>query len=178
MTTLRPVASPDVTDHRLGPIGARVTIIEYGDFECPNCRQANPTLKALLRLHSEQVSLIFRHFPLEAVHPNARMAAEAAEAAGAQGKFWEMHDILLDHQSHLDRIHLRTYAERLELNIPAFETSLDDEVYLQRIREHIESANQCGVRATPTFFINGAMQDASFGLDRLYKAVEVLAKGR
>src|SRR5271155_3778329 len=114
------VIAPSPTDHRRGPDHARITLVEYGDLECPSCKQAEGAVHTLLRAHADSLCLIFRHFPLEAVHPHALLAAEAAEAAAAQGRFWEMHDLLLEHQSHLDAKHLRAYAEQLELDIPAF----------------------------------------------------------
>jgi protein-disulfide isomerase len=132
----------------------------------------------MLQLHPDTVSLIFRHFPLEEIHPNALLAAEATEAAGAQARFWEMHDLLLSHRSHLDRSHLRTFAEQLELDIPAFVGALVDETYRQRVREDIEHGRQSGVRATPTFFVNDELVDISYGVERLYELVDVLAKRR
>src|SRR4051795_4591020 len=101
-------------DHILGSEHARLTLVEYGDFECPNCRQAAPAVKALVQRFAGKVRLVWRHFPLEEVHPHALHAALAAEAAGAQGKFWPMHDLLLAHQDHLKAKQLREYAEQAE----------------------------------------------------------------
>ena len=159
-------------DHVLGAAHALVTLVEYGDFECPNCKQAAPTVKLLLERFGERVRLVYRHFPLEEVHPHAMLAAQAAEAAGGQGKFWPMHDLLFDNQSHLKLRQLRGYAERLELEMPRFDVEMNDEIYLQRVREHVEGGRQSGVRATPTFFINGTIQDVSFGLSALVDGVE------
>jgi len=160
------------TDHVLGPDHAPVTIVEYGDLECPNCRQAAPAVRLLLKSFENQVRFAFRHFPLEGVHPHAELAAEAAECAGEQGKFWEMHDLLLENQQHLKVQHLRGYAERLQLEMARFTAQLDDHVYLQRVREHQQSGRESGVHATPTFFVNGRLQDVSFGLKSLRDAVE------
>lgn len=165
-------------DHQIGPEQAPVTIIEYGDFECPICKQAAPALKLLLQHFPEQVRLVFRHFPLETVHPHALAAAEAAEAAGGQGKFWEMHDLLFANQLHLEPDQLRAYAEQLQLDLPRFTSEMDHEIYRQRIREHIESALRSGVRGTPGIFINGAIQDASAGMQAVFDAVEAILRRR
>jgi protein-disulfide isomerase len=164
----------DKVDHVLGPQWAAVTVVEYGDFECPNCKQAASAVKLLLERFEDQVRFAFRHFPLEEVHPHALLAAQAAEAAGAQGKFWEMHDLLFENQTHLSAHHLRSYAERLELDMARFTAELDDAVYLQRVREHMETGRKSGVHATPTFFVNGRIQDVSFGLRALFDAVEAV----
>lgn len=162
----------DASDHLLGASHAPVTLVEYGDFECPNCRQAAPAVRLVLARFAGRVRFAFRNFPLEDVHPHALHAALAAETAGGQGKFWPMHDLLYDHQSHLKMPQLRGYAERLELDLIRYDAEMQDEVYLQRVREHIESGRRSGVRATPTFFINGRIHDVSFGLQRLAEGVE------
>jgi len=159
-------------DHLLGPAHATVTIVEYGDFECPNCKQAAPTVKLLLSRFADRVRLVYRHFPLEEVHPHALLAAQAAEAAGGQGKFWPMHDLMFDNQQHLKLRQLRGYAEKLKLDLERYDAEMRDELYLQRVREHVEGGSQSGVRATPTFFINGQIQDVSFGLHALVDGVE------
>ena len=159
-------------DHTSGPGDAPVTVIEYGDFECPNCKQAAPAVKLMLARFAERVRVVFRHFPLEEVHPHALLAAQAAEAAGGQGKFWQMHDLLFENQSHLKAHQLRTYAEKLELDMPRYDLEVDDEVYLQRVREHIEGGVRSGVHATPTFFVNGAFCDVSYGLQKLVDGIE------
>lgn len=162
----------DTSDHVVGPAHARVTLVEYGDLECPNCKQAAPVVKLLLRKFPDQLRFAFRHFPLEGIHVNAELAAEAAECAGAQGRFWQMHDLLFDNQPHLQRKHLVGYAEKLQLDIARFTSELDDHIYLQRVREHLASGNESGVRSTPAFFINGQIQDVSFGLNQLVEAVK------
>jgi protein-disulfide isomerase len=161
------------TDHTLGPPNAPVTVVEYGDFECPNCKQAAPAVKLLLNRFAGRLHFAYRHFPLEEVHPHALQAAEAAESSGIQGKFWPMHDLLFDNQSHLKLHQLRSYAERLRLDTARYTAEMDDHVYLQRIREHIQSGRESGARSTPTFFVDGRIQDVSFGLQFLFDAVEL-----
>jgi protein-disulfide isomerase len=160
------------TDHILGPEHAPVTVVEYGDFECPNCKQAAPAVKLLLERFANRVRFAYRHFPLADVHPHATAAAEAAEAAGAQGRFWPMHDLLFENSSRLKPNQLRTYAERVGLDMTRYTAEMDDEVYLQRVREHVDSGLKSGVRGTPGFFVNGAILDVSFGLRALNDAVE------
>ena len=159
-------------DHVLGASSAAVTVVEYGDFECPNCKQAAPVVKHLLARFAGRIRLVYRHFPLEEVHPHALHAALAAEAAGAQRKFWQMHDLLFENQSHLKEDQLRRYAQLLELDMARYDADMIDDVYLQRVREHIESGEQSGVRATPTFFINGVVHDVSFGVRSLADGIE------
>ena len=165
------------TDHTIGPAHALVTVIEYGDFECPNCKQAAPAVKLLLDRFAGRIRFVYRHFPLEEVHPHALHAAETAESSGAQGKFWPMHDLLFDNQPHLKLHQLRGYADRLQLDMARYTAETDDHVYLQRIREQVQSGRESGVRSTPTFFVNGKIQDVSFGLRFLFDAVDAaLAK--
>ena len=159
-------------DHLLGFEHAGVTIVEYGDFECPNCRQAAPAVKMLLERFVGRVRVAYRHFPLEEVHPHALSAALAAETAAGQRKFWPMHDLLFDNQSHLKLPQLRGYAQRLELDMVRYDADIKDTLYLQRVREDIEGATLSGVRATPTFFIDGKLQDVSYGLQALAQGVE------
>ena len=159
-------------DHMLGSEHAAVTVVEYGDFECPNCKQALPAVKMLLERFVGRVRIAFRHFPLEEIHPHALAAALAAEAAAGQGKFWPMHDLLFDNQRHHKAPHIRGYAERLELDMTRFDAEIGDTLYLQRVREDIEGGKLSGVRATPTFFINGKLQDISYGLQALEQGVE------
>ncbi len=160
-------------DHTIGPPLAPVTVVEYGDFECPNCKQAAPGVRLLLQRFAGRIRFVYRHFPLEEVHPHALLAAEAAESAGAQGKFWPMHDLLFDNQAHLKANALRGYAERLQLDLARYTTDMKDHGYLQRIREHVQSGRDSGVRHTPTFFVNRKIHDVSFGVSRLFEAVEL-----
>lgn len=164
--------SVNPTDHALGPSHAPVTLVEYGDFECPNCKQAAPAVKLLLKRFNGRVRLVWRQFPLEEVHPHALHAALASEAAAGQGKFWQMHDLLFENQQHLKLPQLRGYAERLELDMVRYDGDMADTVYLQRVREDIESGTKSGARATPTFFLNGVVADVSGGMQQLFDRVE------
>jgi protein-disulfide isomerase len=162
---------PEPTDHRQGSLHARVTLIEYGDFECPSCRMAAPTPRLLLERYPNKMSFIWRHFPLEDAHPHALLAAEAAEAAAAQGKFWPMHDLLLEDQAHLKAKDLARHASELGLDMVRFHAEMDDHIYLQKVREHIEGGRRSHIRATPTFFLDGVVVDVSFGMQHLHDAV-------
>lgn len=159
-------------EHILGPEHAPVTVVEYGDFECPSCKQAVGAVELLMARYEGRMRLVWRNFPLEGVHPHALMAAEAAECAGGQGKFWSMHRLLFENQQHLKLRQLFDYARSLDLDMARFTSEMDDHVYLQRVREHQASGNASGVRATPTFYVNGRRQDVSFGLHALFDAVE------
>ena len=163
---------PEPTDHLLGSEHARVTLIEYGDFECPSCKVAATAPKLLLERFPSRIRFVFRHFPVQEAHPHAQMAAEAAEAAAAQGKFWPMHDMLFQNQAHLKDKDLYRYAAELGLDMARYTAEMDDHIYLQKVREHVESARRSHIRATPTFFVNGVVQDISFGMLALHQAVE------
>ncbi|HXW75016.1 MAG TPA: thioredoxin domain-containing protein [Steroidobacteraceae bacterium] len=164
-------------DHITGAPQAPVTVVEYGDFECPNCKQAQPAVKLLLERFTGRVRFVFRNFPLEDVHPHALGAAQAAEGAGGQGRFWEMHDLLFANQMHLKPKDLHGYAERLGLDMARFTAEMNDQVYLQRVREQQQGGIESGVRATPTFFVNGRIEDVSFGLRSLFEVVEARLHG-
>ena len=159
-------------DHVLGPAHAPVTVVEYGDFECPHCKQATGTVKLLLARFEQRARFAFRHFPLEEVHPNALRAAQAAECAAAQGRFWPMYDLLFANQLHLGATQITGYARTLGIEMARFTAEMDDEIYLQRVREHQRSGEASGVRATPTFYVNGGLVDVSYGLHALIDAVE------
>jgi len=159
-------------DHILGTSDAPVTVVEYGDFECPNCKQAAPAVKLLLQRFHGRVRFVYRHFPLEEVHPHALQAALAAETAAAQGRFWPMHDLLFENQAHLELPALRRCAERLELDMARYDAEMAGALHLQRVREHKQSGERSGVRGTPGFFVNGRIEDVSFGMQRLFDAVK------
>jgi len=161
-------------DHALGAEHAPITLVEYADFECPHCKQAVPVLKHLLQTYPGRVRLVFRQFPLEGAHPHALLAAQAAEAAAGQGRFWDMHDLLFAQSAHLKPHDLQRYAQQLELDMTRFNAELGDAVYLQRVREHIAGGEKSGVRGTPGLFINGRVLDTSFGLQAIEQAVERL----
>jgi protein-disulfide isomerase len=172
--TLSEPVSP--VDHIKGPEHAPVTLIEYGDFECPGCRLAVPTVSLLLNQFPNKIRFIYRHFPLELAHPHAVTAAEAAECAAAQGRFWPMHDLLFEHQAHLKPSDLARYAAQLGLDMTRFAAEFGDHIYLQRIREQIDGGHRSHLRATPTFFINGVVHDVSFGMRSLHDAVASLLR--
>ena len=159
-------------DHTIGATDAPVTVVEFGDFECPNCKQAAPAVKLLLNHFAGRICFAYRHFPLIEVHPHAVHAAEAAECAGGQGKFWPMHDLLFEHQPHLDLRQLRSYAEHLGLDMARYDREMSDHVHLERVQGHLQGARDSGARATPTFFVDGKIQDVSFDLRSLFAAVE------
>lgn len=174
MSSAHPVTlavPPEPTDHSQGPEHARLTVVEYGDFECPSCKVAATTPSLLMERFPNQVRFIFRNFPLEEAHPHALLAAEAAEAAAAQGKFWPMHDLLFRNQAHLKSADLQHYAKELNLDMTRYVAEMDDHIYLQKIREDIASGRLSQIRATPSFFVNGAVQDISFGMKALHDAV-------
>jgi protein-disulfide isomerase len=162
---------PEPTDHAQGSDHARVVVVEYGDFECPSCKVAATTPALLMERFPSQVRFIFRNFPLEEAHPHALLAAEAAEAAGAQGMFWRMYDVLFGNQAHLKSADLHHYASELGMDMARYKAEMDDHIYLQKVREHIASGRLSHIRATPAFFIDGVVQDISFGMKALHDAV-------
>ena len=175
MTSTVDLLAPVVeVDHLRGAANARVTIVEYGDFECPICRAVEPGVRMVLDQWPRDVRLVFRHFPIESAHPHALLAAEATEAAAAQGKFWPMHDALLQTDSRLNRKALDGYAESMGLDMPLFRASLDDEIYRQRVREQMDGALRSHVRATPAFYVNGRVCDVSGGVHALADRVKAL----
>jgi Na+/H+ antiporter NhaA len=163
-------------DHIRGPLEAPVTVVEYGDFECPYCGQAEPFVRELLRDFGD-VRYVWRHLPLNDVHPQAQLAAEAAEAAAAQDAFWPMHDLLLDHQDALLPADLIRYAEQLGLDIERFSSELRKHAGANRVAEDVNSADLSGVSGTPTFFINGRRHYGAYDTATLSAAVRV-AKAR
>ena len=157
-------------DHIRGPAESPVTVLEYGDFECPYCGRAEPVMRELLAEFGD-VRYVWRHLPLTDVHPRAQAAAEAAEAAAAQGAFWEMHDLLLDHQDALRVSDLTGYAEQLGLDVEQFEDDLRRRSGAGRIEEDVDSADLSGVSGTPTFFINGRRHHGAYDIATLSAAV-------
>jgi protein-disulfide isomerase len=158
-------------DHIRGAPDAPVTLLEYGDYECPYCGQAEEVVRELLSSFGDDLRYVWRHLPLTDVHPNAQLAAEAAEAAGAQGAFWPMHDVLLAHQDELRPMHLRHYAEELGLDIDRFREDLRRREHLPRIAEDVSSADASEVAGTPTFFINGRRHYGAYDAGALTAAV-------
>src|SRR5215208_217817 len=167
---------PVVTrDHARGPKEAPVTLVKYGDYECPYCGEANPVIKELQERVGEQVRFVFRHFPLDSAHPRARRAAQAAEAAASQGRFWEMHDLLYENQDELGEEDLMRYAAELGLDLRRFGEDLANDDHAWRIEEDRLGGDRAGVRGTPTFFVNGVRYTGTIVLDGLLAAVEEAA---
>jgi protein-disulfide isomerase len=162
----------DSRDHIRGRPDAPVTLLEYGDFECPYCGAAAPTIAKILEHHGDDVRYVFRHLPLTDVHPNAQLAAEAAEAAGAQGAFWEMHDRLLTHQDALAPSDLYRHAADLELDLDRFSDHLRRRAFAGRVAEDVSSADESGVSGTPTFFVNGRRHVGVYDEETLVRAVK------
>ena len=164
------VASVDGSrDHIRGSLDAAVTVVEYGDFECPFCGKAEPSVRELL--DNEDVRFVWRHLPISDVHPNAQLAAEAAEAAAAQGAFWPMHDLLLTHQHHLAPTDLEEYATQLGLDVSLFQQQLGAGLFRNRVEEDVRSADLSGASGTPTFFINGQRHYGAYDAQSLREAV-------
>jgi protein-disulfide isomerase len=158
-------------DHVRGPVEAPVTIVEYGDFQCPYCGRAEDALRELLRDFTD-VRYVWRQLPLSDVHPYAQLAAEASEAAADQGAFWEMHDLLLEHQDALRANDLIGYAERLGLDVDRFRSDLQGKTGAERIAEDVDSADLSGVSGTPTFFVNGRRHHGAYDTASLSAAVK------
>jgi diadenylate cyclase len=161
-------------DHARGPKDAPVKLVMYGDYECPYCGEAHPVLKELQERVGEQVRFIFRHFPLDSVHPRARRAAQAAEAAASQGRFWEMHDLLYERRGELGEDLMR-YAAELGLDLQRFEEDLKNDHHTWRIEEDRLGGDRAGVRGTPALFVNGVRYADTIDLDELLAAVEEAA---
>jgi Na+/H+ antiporter NhaA len=158
-------------DHVRGPDDAPVTLVEYGDFECRYCGQAERVIRELLGSFGDEVRYVWRHLPLNDVHPNAQIAAEASEAAAAQGRFWEMHDMLLAHQGELRLSHLAAYAREIELDAERLADELRRREHASRVSEDVASADESGVSGTPTFFVNGRRHHGAYDIDTLTATV-------
>ncbi|MBS1883424.1 MAG: Na+/H+ antiporter NhaA [Actinobacteria bacterium] len=159
-------------DHIRGDPNGVVTLVEYADFECPYCGRAEPTIRELLEMHhGGGLRYVFRHLPLQDVHPHAQLAAEASEAAAAQGAFWQMHDTLMAHQGELDLDDVHRYADELELDADRLEEEVRTRVHLPRVSEDVSSADASGVSGTPTFFVNGRRHHGVYDIDALTKAI-------
>jgi protein-disulfide isomerase len=163
-----PVSSDD---HARGPASAPLTLVEYGDYECPYCGAAYPIVKQIERTLGDQLRSVFRNFPLGEVHPHAVQAAEAAETAAAQGRFWEMHDRLYENQRLLDTKDLIAHADALGLDVDRFQADLREHAYEKRVQDDFMSGIRSGVNGTPTFFINGRRHDSSYDLNTLLAAL-------
>ena len=160
----------EARDHLQGLADAAVTLVEYGDYECPYCGAAYPIIKEVQARMGGRLRFVFRNFPIATSHPHAEQAAEVAEAAAAQGRFWEMHDLLYENQKRLRDEDLRGYAEKLELD--PFDRELVEHVHAARVREDFMSGVRSGVNGTPTFYIDGVRYDDSYDLETLLDALE------
>jgi protein-disulfide isomerase len=158
-------------DHVRGPEDAPVTLLEYGDYECPYCGEAEVAIRQLLDSFGDELRYVWRHLPLNDVHPNAQMAAEAAEAAGAQGRFWDMHDRLLDGDTKLSPAGVTRIAEELGLDVDRVIAEVRGREHEPRVAEDVASADSSGVAGTPTFFVNGRRHSGAYDVDTLSRAV-------
>jgi protein-disulfide isomerase len=162
-------------DHAEGDESAPLTLVEYGDYQCPYCGRAYPIVKQIQKQQGSRLRFVFRNFPLSEIHPHAQHAAEAAEAAAAQGRFWEMHDALFEHQKALNDSHLMEYAAGIGLDRARFQQELSAHVHGPRVREDFMSGVRSGVNGTPTIFINGIRHDGPWDLETLTEALEAAA---
>ncbi len=159
-------------DHSEGPVDAPLTLVEYGDYQCPYCGAAYPVVKRLQKTMGKKLRFVFRNFPLTELHPYALVAAEAAEAASLQGKFWEMHDLLFEQQAMLKPEVISLWAERVGLNVEQFGSDIKQGVVEKRIREDRQSGIRSGVNGTPTFYINGIRYDGQSDYSSMLTALE------
>jgi protein-disulfide isomerase len=158
-------------DHVRGRATAHVTLLEYGDYQCPFCRSAYVSLKHVFQIMGDELRFAYRHFPLTQIHPHAQQAAEAAEAAARQGRFWEMHAQLFEHQSRLGTRDLLRYAEVIGLDVVSFLAELKEHVHAPRVRADFLSGVRSGVNGTPTFFINGVRHNGGYDVESLVTAL-------
>ena len=173
-----PTAALPAAEHSQGDAHAALTLVEYGDYECPACKQAEPLVRHLQANCGARMRFIYRHFPQVEVHAQAELAAEAAEAAAAQGRFWPMHHQLFAQAPHLGGAALSAGAQAIGLDMIRFNAEMADRIYTQRVQEHRRAAQQLGLRGTPSFFLNGSAIDASYGFEKLESAVlALLARG-
>jgi len=159
-------------DHIQGPADAAVTLVQDGDYECPYCGAAYPIIKQVQAGMGDRLRFVFRNFPITTSHPHAELAAEAAEAAATQGRFWQMHDLLYENQRRLRGQDLRAYAQKLGLDIERFDQELAEHVHAERVHDDFMSGVRSGVNGTPTFYINGARHDDSYETEILLAALE------
>jgi formate-nitrite transporter family protein len=166
-------AEPEIAadDHVLGPAGAPVTVVEYGDYECPFCRGAARDVHRMLDLYPGSIRFVFRNFPIVQLHPHAEQAAEAAEAAAAQGRFWEMYELLLQPSSRLDLDALVSHARDLSLDLDRFRQEVTGRAYTAKIESDVQEGVRNGVNATPKFYVDGERIDGKFPLEGLEDAI-------
>ena len=159
-------------DHSQGPATAAITLVQYGDYECPYTRQSTTVVRAIQQQLGDQLRFVFRNFPLIEIHPHALHAALAAEAAASQGKFWEMHDSLFHHQHTLEDADLARFAGEVSLDVQQYARDMAAQRHLPRIEEDVEGGERSGVQGTPTFFINGVLYRGSWEHDALLAALQ------
>lgn len=164
-------------DHAQGPENAAVTLVEYGDYECPHCGRAHPIVKQVQEHFGKKLRFVFRNFPLSEMHPNAEAAAETAEFAGVNSKFWEMHDGLFENQRRLGESLFSELAKELKLSAKALEEALEKGEFEARVRADFSGGVRSGVNGTPTFFINGTRHDGSFEFETLVSAIQHALEG-
>lgn len=163
-------------DHIQGPINAPITIVEYGDFECPYTGKAYPIVKEIIRRLGDSICFVFRNFPLDEIHPHAQHAAEAAEAAAAQDKFWQMHDYLFEHQNELEDRQLLEYARIIGLDVERVKREISEHTYVPIINKSLKNGIKSGVEGTPTFFLNGVRYEDSWELETLSEIIRSTIK--
>jgi protein-disulfide isomerase len=163
-------------DHRQGPASAAVTLVQYGDYECPYTRQSTTVVRAIQQQLGEQLRFVFRNFPLTEIHPHALHAALAAEAAAAQGKFWEMHDIIFHHQHTLEDADLTRFAGEVGLDMKHYARDMMQQYHLPHIEEDVEGGEHSGVQGTPTFFLNGILYRGSWEQEALLAALQAASR--
>jgi len=173
--TARLAIPVDATDHIRGKAEAPVTLVEYGDYQCPYCGMAYPAVEEVLRLRPDTVRLAYRHFPLTNVHPYSELAAEVAEAAGARRRFWDMHDWLFTHQQLIEPVTLVRAAGGMGLDVGTVQRELDEQRYMNEIRRDFVGGVRSGVNGTPGFFINDVRHDGGYSTDELLAAVDEAA---
>ena len=173
MTEVRLTEPLGADDHLAGTPSAPVTLIEYGDFQCPYCRAAHPIVQEVLRQRPGVVRFAYRHFPLTNVHPYADLAAEVAESAAAHGQFWPMHDWLFENQELIDPVHIGVGVTSLGLPVDVVDKELSEHVYSDRVHRDFVSGVRSGVNGTPTFYINGRRHDLSYELPVLLSAIDL-----
>jgi protein-disulfide isomerase len=162
-------------DHIRGSVNASLTVVEYGDYECPYCRAAHLVVEAILEQSGTRLRFVFRHFPLTTIHPHAERASEAAEAAGGQGQYYAMHDLLYENQQRLEDRHLLGYAASLGLDLNRFDRDIAERAYDRKIIGDFMSGVRSGVNGTPTFYINDRRHDGSWDFKALTAAIQAAA---
>ncbi|AXY76856.1 DsbA family protein [Paraflavitalea soli] len=172
MTQLKPAVNSN--DHIDGDINSPLELVEYGDYECPYCGRAYPIIKGIQEKLGPRLKFVFRNFPLSKVHPHAFTAAVAAEAAGQQGKFWEMHDIIFEHQRSLDDASIIRYAESIGLDMKRFEHDIQQKIHIDKVHNDFESGMRSGVNRTPSFFINGKKYEGEWEGEALLQHLKSL----